>query len=427
MDGGGLLAQLFAQRQHRRLEGSEGRVQVQHHPGVALIQLLLLVGVAEDSEERALHAQGWLDDVGDVPDVLLRVEVTQILAGGVDMLGQIVIRPIRHAPELAPAEGEAELEVRCGLGVEAQLLGIVVPEPQVFILHAQGQQEVVAVGTPVIEPLKVGARLAEELQLHLFELTDPEDEVARGDLVAEGFADLTNAEWDLPAAGPLNVGKVHEDALGRLGPQVHRVLRVLGDALEGLEHQVELPDVREVVLAAGGAGDVVCLDELLHLRLREGVQGLFQGHAALVGPVLDELVGTEPLLALTAVHKGIGEAAQVPRGLPGHGVHQNGRVQAHVVGALLDKLLPPGLLDVVLQLHAQRTVVPGVGKTAVDLAARKNKASAFAQRNQFIHRQFAHIALLFLPWAQYTFPLYAGSLICQGKRRTHKMAGKYVL
>ena len=51
-----------------------------------------------------------------------------------------------------------------------------------------------AVVDPVLVPLLVGARLAEELQLHLLELAGAEDEVARRDLVAEGLADLADAE-----------------------------------------------------------------------------------------------------------------------------------------------------------------------------------------------------------------------------------------
>ena len=58
---------------------------------------------------------------------------------------------------------------------------------------------------PVVEPLKVGARLAEELELHLLELAHAEDEVARRDLVAEGLADLADAERQLFARGALYV------------------------------------------------------------------------------------------------------------------------------------------------------------------------------------------------------------------------------
>ena len=127
------------------------------------------------------------------------------------------------------------------------------------------------------------------------------------------------------------------------------------------------------------------LDKLLHFGLREGVDGLRQFIADFLAPVLDDLIGAEALMALTAVHQRIGKSTEVAGGDPGLGIHQDGGVQTDVVAVLLDELLPPGPLDVVLQLHAERTVVPGVGEAAVDLAAGKNKAAVLAEGNDFVH------------------------------------------
>ena len=371
-------------------------MEVHDHTDIVLAVLvlahdLLIVSIAQDRQHAALHAQRGLDDVGDILHhiLALALAVNQLLAADVGMLGQVVVGAVRHAPQFAPAEGEQELKVRGGLGVEAQLLGIVVPEPQVLILQTDGQQPVVAEGPPVVEPFQVGAGLAEELQLHLLKFPDAENEVARGDLIAEGLADLADAEGQLLPGGALDVVEVHEDALGGLGTEIDRVLGILGDALEGFEHQVELPDVGEVVLAAGGAGNVVLFDEVLHFRLREGVHRLGQLKAGLGAPVLNQLIGPETLVALPAVHQRIGEAAEMAAGHPGLGVHQNGGIQAHVVGILLDELLPPGVLDVLLQLSAQRAVVPGVSQAAVDLAAGEHKAPVLAQGNDFVHGLFS--------------------------------------
>ena len=264
-----------------------------------------------------------------------------------------------------------------------------VTETQVLILQTDGQQPVVAEGTPVVEPLQIGAGLAEELQLHLLELANTEDEVARGDLVAEGLADLADAEGQLLPGSALDVVEVHENALSGLGTEVDGILGVLSDALEGLEHQVELTDVGEVVLAAGGAGNVVLFNEVLHLGLREGVYRLGQFKAGLGAPVLDQLIGAEALVTLAAVHQGIGEAAEVTAGHPGLGVHEDGGVQTHVIGVLLNEFLPPGVLDILLQLRTKRAVVPGVGKAAVDLAAGEHEAPVFAQGNDFVHGLFS--------------------------------------
>ena len=142
------------------------------------------------------------------------------------------------------------------------------------------------------------------------------------------------------------------------------------------------------MLAAGGAGDHVFLDKILHLLLRESVDGLGQLEAGLSAPVLDDLVGAEALVALAAVHQRIGEAAEVAARDPGLRVHQDRRVKADVVGVLLHELLPPGVLDVLLQLRAEGAVVPGVGKAAVDLAAGEDKAAVFAQCDDLVHRLF---------------------------------------
>ena len=84
---------------------------------------------------------------------------------------------------------------------------------------------------------------------HLLKLPGAEGEVARGDLIAEGLAHLAHAEGQLPAGGALDVLEVDKDALGGFGAEVDGVFCVLGNTLEGLEHQVELADVGPVVLA----------------------------------------------------------------------------------------------------------------------------------------------------------------------------------
>ena len=142
------------------------------------------------------------------------------------------------------------------LAVEGQLGGLVVAQAQVLFLDAKAQQPVLAVVLPVGEPLQVGVGLAEELALHLLKLAGTEGEVARGDLVAERLADLADAEGQLAAGGALDVRKVDEDALRGLGAQVAGGGGILGHADGSLEHQVELADGGEVMLAADGADDL---------------------------------------------------------------------------------------------------------------------------------------------------------------------------
>ena len=258
-----------------------------------------------------------------------------------------------------------------------------VAQAQVLALDAEREQPVHAGLLPVGEPLEVGARLAEELALHLLKLAGAEGEVARGDLVAEGLAHLADAEGQLAAGGALDVGKVDKDALRGLGTQIADGGGILGHADGGLEHEVELADGGEVMLAAHGADNIVMLgNERVHLVEAHGVNvdlGMF---------LADELVGSVAGLAGLAVEQRIGEAGDVAGGDPGLGVHDDGRVEADVVLALLYELLEPCLLHVVLELHAERAVVPGVGQAAVDFAARVDEAAILAQGDDFVHCLF---------------------------------------
>ena len=350
---------------------------------------LFIVSVAQDREHAALHAERRLDDVGDVFDhvLALALAIDHLHAAGVLMLREVVVRAVGNAPELAPAEREEELEVRRCLGVEAQLLGIVVAQAEVLVLQTDGEQPVVAERAPVVEPLKVGARLAEELELHLLELADAEDEVARRDLVAEALADLADAERDLAARRALDVLEVDENALRGLGAQIHLGGRVLGHALVGLEHEVEFADIGKVALAAARAGDLLLADEGDHLVVGHGLD-VHVGHGVLGQPALDELVGAVAHLAGLAVDERVIERRHVAGSHPDLRVHEDGGVEPDIVGVFLHELLPPGALDVVFQLHAERAVVPGVGEAAVDLGAGVHKAAVLAQGDDLVHGFF---------------------------------------
>ena len=255
-----LCAQLFAQRQHRSLERRQRRMQVHDHTGVLFVELFFVVCLDDDRQEQTLHAQRRLDNIGHIALAGRLVKVVERLAAGVDVLGQVVVGAVGDAPQLAPAEGEEVFKVGGRLGIEAQLLLLVVAQTEVFGLDMERIEEVAAEAAPVVEPFKVGAGLAEELKLHLLKLAHAENEVAGRDLVAEGFADLRHAERDLFARGALDVRKVHKDALRGLGTQIELVFGALGDALEGLEHQVELTNIGEVVLAAVGTGNLLFFD-----------------------------------------------------------------------------------------------------------------------------------------------------------------------
>ena len=363
-------------------------MQVHDDAGVAAFEVFLFVGVAQQREDHSLHAERRLDDIGDVFFVGRGVEIFEALAARLHMRFEVVVGAVGDAPQLAPAERELELEVGRRIGVERKLFGVVVAEFEVLLLDAQPEQPLLAEVFPIVEPLEVGAGLAEEFKLHLFELADAEDEVAGRDLVAEALADLTDAERHFETGSALDVEEVDKDALSGLRAQVQRADSVLGDALEGLEHQVELSDAGEVALAADGAGDLVIGDVFFHLGVVPAGDALLNALALHI--VLDEVVGAVTGLAALAVHQGVGEASDVAACDPYVGVHQDRAVDAGVERIFLHEFLPPRALDVVFELDAERTVVPCVGEPAVDLAAGEDEASALAEGDEFVHCELTH-------------------------------------
>src|SRR5207245_96708 len=97
------------------------------------------------------------------------------------------------------------------------------------------------------------------------------------------------------------------------------------------------------------------------------------------------VVGPKPVLAVFAVHQGIGKASHVARRLPDLRVHQDRRVEPLDVLALVHHGAPPALLDVFLELDTQRPVVPHGAEAAVDLRRLKHEAASLGERHQLLH------------------------------------------
>src|SRR5581483_6556524 len=252
--------------------------------------------------------------------------------------------------------GKLVFDIDGGLRIMQEVLLGMLLEVEHLAPHTILLQPRQAVVEPLIEGALVVARPHEVLELHLLELAQAKDEVAGGDLVAEGFADLGDAKRQLQAHGLLDEAKVGEDRLARLRPQVGDGGFVLDGADERLEHGIEQPDLRPRLLAAGGAG-------LIQV----------------------DLIGPEATLAIEAFHHRVFEVLQMARGLPDARAAENAGVEADDVGARVDEVAPPCLLDVVPQLDAERAVVPHAVEAAVDLAAGEDEAAALAERHKLLH------------------------------------------
>ena len=185
--------------------------------------------------------------------------------------------------------------------------------------------------------------------------------------------------WAMPNGGFLraaghHVGEVEEDALRGLGAQVVQAGLVLDDAEVGLEQAGELARLGpRAAGAAVGAGDVGEVDRRRGRRCpsspRTPPAGGRRGSAC--GSDWHSVSGSVNVATWP-------EASQVWRG------RITRRVEADDVVARLHHRAPPLALDVLLELDAERAVVPRRAGAAVDLAARVDEAPALGEGDDVV-------------------------------------------
>src|SRR5262249_1482949 len=141
-----------------------------------------------------------------------------------------------------------------------------------------------------------------------------------------------------------------------------------------------------------------------HLRLSEGalVAAVGTGDlgearrlpAVLVGERLLQMVGPEPLVAGPALGQWVHQLVDVAGRDPDLAGQDDGRVEAADGVALLDHGLPPLTAPVVLQPHAERAVVPGRPRAAVDLTGRVHEAAALGEADEGVDAVGGHAGVL---------------------------------
>ena len=149
-----------------------------------------------------------------------------------------------------------------------------VAQAEMIFRHTEGEKPVLAERAPISKPFKIRSGLAEEFKLHLLKLADTENKVSGSDFVTERLTYLSDTEGELFTGCTLNIYKVDEYTLCRFGAEVDCVFSIFGNSLECFEHKVELAYVCKVVLAAGGAGNIVFFNEIFHFSLCKSVDRL---------------------------------------------------------------------------------------------------------------------------------------------------------
>ena len=254
-------------------------MEAQDRAGLAADLVLVVGGEQEGGHGPRLAPAGRLDDVGDVPAAGGLVEVLQLLARVLGVLGEVVVRPLRDALQLAPTpRGTGTRRRRCrpssGTARRRRAAGGGASRPgcpgrrtrPCARAHQYSYQR-----GPSSGGTKNSSSICSNSRVRKMKF-------AGADLVAEALADLGDAEGRLLAAGLQHVGEVHEHALRRLGPQVDLGALALDRAGVGLEHEVERPGLGEAVLGVA-------------VRAHPGIVQVVLAEAVLAHPAVDERIG----------------------------------------------------------------------------------------------------------------------------------------
>ena len=110
------------------------------------------------------------------------------------------------------------------------------------------------------------------------------------------------------------------------------------------------------------------------------------------------MVCTESLFGVFIIHHRIGEPADVAACYPHFWVHDDAAIEADhadflAVGAggrVADHVRPPGVFDVLLQLDAERAVVPEPVDAAVDFRRLEDEPAVLAKFGELRHVDLGH-------------------------------------
>ena len=227
-----------------------------------------------------------------------------------------------------------------------------------------------AVLFPIIKPLHLSARTAEELHLHLFELTHTENELTGNNLITECLTNLAYTKRQFHASSFLNIQVVHENTLCSFRTKVNFCSTVGSRSHFGREHKVELSDISPVFSTANRAYNIVIKNNLLefvkvdvihrffetfmnfvtfshmfkHTRVCSHEFFLIESIAKLLSSFfnlliylfivlshqfLDKNIGTITLLRIAVINKRVIKRIYVSRSLPSGRMHENSGIDTY--------------------------------------------------------------------------------------------------
>ena len=152
----------------------------------------------------------------------------QVCTRGFFVLREVVIATVVNTHELiVAATWVVVFNIPSVFGVEDEVFVLVPME--VFFFDTEAKEPVPLLLLDALVVVFVFARFDEILRVGLFKFAAAEEEVARGDFVAEGFADLGNTERHLDAASIDDVLKVEINTLTGFARKISRLGVLLGE------------------------------------------------------------------------------------------------------------------------------------------------------------------------------------------------------
>ena len=137
------------------------------------------------------------------------------------MSSEIVVRTVRESRDLSPAKWKEILKVSCSFTIMWESLCWDLHESHILRLESEYNREKLSlIYEPLLECLRISTRLAEILDLDLFEFSCSEYEVLWCDLIAERFTTLSDSEWDFFPGTACNIREVHEYSLSGLWTEI---------------------------------------------------------------------------------------------------------------------------------------------------------------------------------------------------------------
>lgn len=246
------LGLVLQKREDRDLDRCDAGLEAHDGADVCLApffgEVFFIVGLADEGEDGAVATGGGLDNVRDEALFGFLVEVFERAAGVLLVLAEVVVATVGDTFEFLLTEGEIVFDVVGFLRVVGPLAIRDVEDVELLFIESDLFVEGEAVGEPFVGEAEAIFGTAEVFHFHLLELTGAEGEVTRVDLVAEGFANLSDAEGEFDAVGVHDVLVLNEDGLCSFGSKVGGGVGIIfigrGSHL-GFEHEFKIAGLGE--------------------------------------------------------------------------------------------------------------------------------------------------------------------------------------